>query len=70
MTLDELRALDTATISAEQAASVLNCNAQVIRIQARQHPEQLGFPVIVLGKRMKIPRLPFIECLTGRPAAQ
>lgn len=63
MTLFELENLEKDVISPEIAASVLGCNAQVLRIQARKQPEALGFPVICLGCRVKIPRLPFIKYL-------
>lgn len=63
MTLSELENMDRAVITPEVAASVLGCNAQVLRIQARTRPEALGFPVVCLGCRVKIPRLPFIKYL-------
>lgn len=63
MTLLELEKLEKDIISPEVAASVIGCNAHVLRLQARNRPEALGFPVICLGSRVKIPRLPFIKYL-------
>ena len=65
MTLEELKKLDKAVITPCQAAGVIGCDPQFIRTAARQHPEWLGFPVIVYGSRTKIPRLPFIRYIEG-----
>jgi len=40
---------------------VIGCNPQVIRIQARECPQALGFPTMIVGKRVKIPKLPFLQ---------
>ena len=68
MTLDEMRASDKVTVTPEQAASVLGCSPQGLRITAREDPLALGFPVTVIGKRVHIPRVPFLEYLTGGQA--
>lgn len=60
MTLSEIKASDKLTLTAADVAPVLGSDPQVIRIQARIEPEALGFPVIVAGNRVKIPRLPFL----------
>ena len=59
--LEELKARDDVCINANDAAKVIGCNPQAIRITAREHPERLGFPLVVLGKRVYIPRVPFIN---------
>lgn len=64
-TLNDLRASAEATISAAEAASVLGMSPQWLRLMARESPGKLGFPVIVYGKRVKIPRLPFLHYLEG-----
>ena len=61
MTLDEIKACDKSTLTQAEIADVLNCDAQDIRIQARMAPEKLGFPVIVVKTRTKIPRVPFLR---------
>lgn len=40
---------------------VLGADPQKIRTQARKCPESLGFPVIIVGNRVKIPRIPFLR---------
>ena len=72
MTLTELEALETEVLTAQQISGVLMVNPQSIRLQAYECPEKLGFPVIVLGKRVLIPRTPFIRFMGGeikRPTA-
>lgn len=65
MTLAEIKAMEQATLTPAEAASVLNCDPHWIRLMARERPEKLGFPVIVYGRRTKIPRLAFIRFLEG-----
>lgn len=73
MNLDEIRASDKVYLTPAEIAPVLGCDPQGIRIMARSHPDLLGFPVIVLGRkedsltgaRIKIPRLPFLAYVTG-----
>lgn len=63
MTIDDIRSSETVTITPEQASGFLGCNPQSIRVAARQKPELLGFPVIVMGTETKIPRVPFLRFL-------
>ncbi len=65
MTLDEIRQLDKATLTPAEAASVLGVSPQLLRIQARQQPERLGFPVTVIGRSVLIPREPFLAAMEG-----
>lgn len=65
MTLDDLRSMDRETITPAIASKVLNCNPQWIRITAHQNKSRLGFPVIILNRRIKIPRLAFIRFMEG-----
>lgn len=66
MTLAEIKALDRDVITPAQAAGILKCDPHYIRVAARQCPEQLGFPVTILGSRTKIPRIPFIRYIEGK----
>lgn len=60
-TLEDIAAMDKNTITPDVASDILECNPQWIRIAARTAPERLGFPVICLGSRVKIPRVPFLR---------
>ena len=65
MNLDDIRRMDAEFITPKVAAGILRCDPHLIRVQAREDPESLGFPVIRVGSRIKIPRLAFIRCLEG-----
>jgi len=63
--LEAIKAMDSVTITPAQAAPAIGCDPHWIRIMARTQPEGLGFPVIVMRSRTKIPRLPFIRYVEG-----
>ena len=65
MTLDEIRSLDREYLVPAEVALVLGCDPQDIRVQAKQHPERLGFNVAVIGTRVKIPRRAFVTWMEG-----
>lgn len=61
LTLQDIKAMDKLTLTPAEAAEVLGCDPQLIRVAAREKPGLLGFPVISMKSRTKIPRLPFIR---------
>ena len=65
MTIDELRNSTRDVLTAEDIAPILCADAHAIRLTARKHPERLGFPVVCIGNRVKIPREPFLRHWTG-----
>ena len=65
MTIDEARAMDCLMLTPAQAASLIGCDPQGLRMTAREDPQSLGFPVVVIGNRVKIPRVPLIRFLGG-----
>ena len=65
MTLSDIEALDAEVLTCEQVAGVLQHNPQSIRVTARQRPELLPFPVIVIGTRVSIPRRAFLRAMRG-----
>lgn len=67
MTYDELLKTDKCMITPEEAAGVLGCTAQLLRIKARD-PEKrrtLGFPIMAVGNRVKIPVKGLIKFIEG-----
>jgi|GEM_PF-1034201 len=64
MTLEQIAHEKKAFLTAEEVKDVLGCDAHYIRVQAHIKPADLGFPVIVLRSRVKIPRLPFLQFMT------
>lgn len=61
MTIQEMLASEAEVLPPTDVAEVLKCDPQYVRLTARDRPEALGFPVIVVGKRVKIPRMPFLR---------
>ena len=66
MTLEELEALPKAVLTCAQIAPVLCADAYTIHQTAMQRPELLGFPVNVMGHRVRIPKAAFIQFMKGR----
>ena len=64
-TICDLESMSRETISPSEAAEIIGCNPQFLRIQARQDRQALGFPVIVMGHRVRIPRRAFLAFLRG-----
>ena len=65
MTLDEIKVSDKTMLTPADIAPVLGADAQDIRIMAKLHPERLGFPVCVIGTRVKVPRVGFLKWMEG-----
>jgi hypothetical protein len=65
LTISDLERMACLTITPAIAASVLNQDPHSIRLQAHCDPKMLGYPVIVTGRRVKIPRIPFIQFIKG-----
>lgn len=61
MTALELVNVPSEVLTCAQVAEVIGANPDTIRWQARQDPSKLGFPVIVVGNRVKIPKRPFLR---------
>ena len=64
-TLQEVEAYTGDFLTPKDVAKVLGCDAQTIRIQANRCPERLGFPVSVIGTRVKIPKVGFLRFMKG-----
>lgn len=60
MTLQEIKNTEKTMLLPAEVAPILGCDAHSIRVQAREFPEALGFPVICVGNRTLIPRKPFL----------
>ena len=61
MTLDQIKACPRNMLLATDIAKYLECDPNLIRWQAHHEPEALGFPVVVMGSRVKIPKESFIK---------
>lgn len=65
MTLEEIRESDKLMLIPTDVCDVLGCAPYSINIQAREDPRKLGFPVSVIGTRVKIPRVAFLKWVEG-----
>lgn len=65
-TLAEIEALPTEVLTCAQIAPVLGADPHTLHLQATDRPELLGFPVIVMGSRVKIPKRPFLAFMGSR----
>ena len=63
MSLQEIENSSKIWLTPADIAPILRCDPQCIRVQAQQDPSKLGYPVIVIGKRVRIPRIPFLAYL-------
>ncbi len=63
-----LAALDKVYLTPDETAPLLGCAPHLIRLMARDavHRQALGFPVVVIGTRTKIPRIPFLRYMGWR----
>lgn len=66
VTLDDLKRVDRDWLLAREVAPILGTDPHSIRVWAHQRPESMGFPVCVIGSRVRIPKKPFIEFMEGR----
>ena len=64
-TLDEIESIPCEILTCEQVSRVLCTKPDSLRRQAQSDKENLGFPVIVVGKRVKIPKTPFLNFMRG-----
>lgn len=63
MTIEEIKTVDKAMLRPTDIAPIIGCDPQWVRDTARENPAALGFPVLVVGTRVKIPRVPFLKFL-------
>ena len=69
-TIDEIRATEKAFLTCAEIAPVIGSDPHAIRIEARKKDSRLGFPVLIIGKRVKIPTVGFINWYEGRISAR
>ena len=61
-----MRAIDREWLLAREVAPVLGTDPHSIRVAARLAPDRLGFPVCLVGSRVRIPKEPFIQFWEGK----
>lgn len=68
ITLDDIKRMDKELLTVQDVEKLLKVNGTTIRRAAREHPETLGFPVMLFGKngkQVRIPRRAFIRFMEG-----
>ena len=65
MTSEDIKAMDKPYLIPKDVAPLLGCDPYTINVCAKQCPERLGFPVILMGSRVRIPREGFIRFWMG-----
>ena len=65
MRLSDIEKLDKEVLTCKQVAPILGYGEYQLHQQAIERPELLGFPVIVIGNRVKIPKSAFIAFMNG-----
>ena len=63
-TLHDIESIQREFLLIREVAPVLGADPQSIRCQAQSDPTKLGFPVVVIKSRVKIPKRPFIQFMT------
>ena len=68
MNISDIENIDKIMLTATDVAPLLGFDANSIRLQAREDPSLLGFPVVVAGTRVQIPKEGFLSFMRyGRP---
>ena len=65
MTLEEIRDSDKPFLTPKDVSGVLGCHPYSINVQAKEDAKMLGFPVSVIGTRVRIPRIAFVRWMEG-----
>lgn len=60
MTLEEIEAIPDEYLLPKHIAPVLGMSQYTINVQAQDEPDALGFPVVVTGSRVRIPKEAFL----------
>lgn len=58
---ERLQALDKPMLTCLDASRIMECDPYDLHMQADVDAAKLGFPVIIMGRRVKIPRASFLE---------
>lgn len=61
MTIQQIEQSDKLILVPADVADVLGCAPYSINLQAQDDPTKLGFPVAVLGRNVRIPRVGFLN---------
>lgn len=63
--LDRIEKLEKEMLVPKDVAKYLGCSAYTINIATEDGKNPFPFPIIRLGRRVKIPKIPFIKAMRG-----
>ena len=67
MTLADIESINKEFLIPSDVAEFLGCDKYSINVQAKENPDKLGFPVVVMGSRVRIPKAGFVYfCKYGK----
>ena len=73
-TLEDIERIPKNLLSIMDVVEYLQVEPNTFRIQARQdkkeHIDSFGFPVMIIGNRVKIPKEPFVKFMKGERYTQ
>lgn len=61
MTIPEMLQSEKVFLTAKDVAPLLQCDPYAINQQAHEDQSKLGFQTIIIGRAVKIPRIPFLK---------
>lgn len=65
MTLQELEQLETDVLTPKQVAPILGCQPYTINVATRNGNNPFPFPILRMGTRIRIPKMPFVKWIKG-----
>ena len=65
MTLSELEKLDKEVLVPTDIAPILGCTPYSINVATKDGKNPFPFPIIRMGTRVRIPKMPFIKAMRG-----
>ena len=65
MTLDELERLDKEMLVPTDVAPILGCAPYSINVATQNGNNPFPFPIVRMGTRVRIPKMPFIKAMRG-----
>ena len=65
MTLEDLEAMPKDMLTPKDVAPILGCAPYTINVHTMNGNNPFPFPIIRMGSRVRIPKLPFIKAMRG-----
>lgn len=66
MTIQEIKATEKPFLTCADIAPAIGSDPHALRLEARKPNSRLGFPVLLIGTRVKIPTAGFVAWYEGR----